>query len=155
MAAKMFARSVSRVARPTLFSNQRIRLVSNVTNTTKPLIENEIVRGIVEYYAKKRMSQEAVDAFERLTKGKDFKVRRGKKGITIQVCASGFGHDDLKFAMVKKHLVIKGETTNLHGKSTKYEMSVPVSDWKKYDMRGLVAESKNGLVKVFIPFSKK
>lgn len=48
MAARMFARSVSRFARPMLFSNQRIRLVSNVTNTPKPLIENETTRSVIQ-----------------------------------------------------------------------------------------------------------
>ncbi|GKA20716.1 hypothetical protein Tco_0700705 [Tanacetum coccineum] len=103
------------------------------------------------YFAKKRVRKGVVDMLERLTKRKDFKVRRGKEGITIHVCASGFGHEDLKFVIVKKRLLITGQTTNLHGKTIDCDKRVPISYRKKYDMRGLVAESKYGFVKVFIP----
>ena len=57
--------------------------------------------------------------------------------------------------MVKKHLVIQGETTNMHRKSIKHKTSAPVSDWKKYDMRGLVAESKMVSSKCLFPRSEK
>ncbi|GKF14574.1 hypothetical protein Tco_0056036, partial [Tanacetum coccineum] len=80
------------------------------------------------YFAKKHMSKEVVDVLERLTKGKNFKVRRGRKCITIQVCATGFGHEDLKVVMVKKELLIKDETTNLHETTIECDKSVPILD---------------------------
>ena len=45
----------------------------------KPFSIYICLRDIDEYFAKKRMSLEAVDALEKLTKGKDFKVIRGRK----------------------------------------------------------------------------
>ncbi|GJX35324.1 putative ribonuclease H-like domain-containing protein [Tanacetum coccineum] len=80
------------------------------------------------YFAKKRMNREVVDVLERLTKGKNFKVRRGRKCITIQVCTLGFGHEDLKVVLVKEELLIKGETTNLHETTIECDKSVPISD---------------------------